>query len=44
MWTAGDQVSCVECGAVLVVFALSPLRLQLADAESADGADSADGE
>ena len=40
----GDQVSCVECGADLVVFALSPIKLQLADAESAEGADSADGE
>jgi hypothetical protein len=40
----GDQVSCVGCGADLVVFALSPIKLQLADAGSAEGADSADGE
>ena len=40
----GDQVSCVECGADLVVFALSPITLELADAESADGVDLADGE
>ena len=40
----GDRVSCVECGADLVVFGLSPITLQLADAESAHGVDSADGE
>ena len=40
----GDQVSCVECGATLVVFALSPIALQLADAESVDGDDMADGD
>ena len=31
----GDQLSCSECGANLVVSRLSPLRLELADEESA---------
>ncbi len=39
----GDQVSCVECGANLVVFGLSPITLQQADAESGDGDHAADG-
>ncbi len=35
----GDQLSCSECGANLVVSGLSPLRLKLADEESADDVD-----
>ena len=35
----GDQLSCSECGANLVVSGLSPLRLKLADEESADDAE-----
>ena len=31
----GDQLSCAECGANLVVFGLSPITLELADEESA---------
>ena len=31
----GDQVSCSECGANLVVTGLSPVKLELADEESA---------
>ena len=35
----GDQLSCSECGANLVVSGLSPLRLELADEESAGDVD-----
>ena len=35
----GDQLSCAECGANLVVSGLSPLRLELADEEFAGDVD-----
>ncbi len=35
----GDQLSCPECGANLVVFGLSPITLELADEESAGDLD-----
>ncbi len=41
----GDQLSCLECGANLVVFGLSPITLELADEESAGDLDEpADGD
>ena len=35
----GDQLSCSECGANLVVSGLSPIMLQLVDAESVGDVD-----
>ena len=32
----GDQLSCFECGASLMVSGLSPIRIALADEESVD--------
>ncbi len=41
----GDQLSCAECGANVVVFGLSPITLELADEESAGNLDEpSDGE
>ena len=40
----GDQLSCLECGANLVVFGLSPITLELSDEESANRDDAADGD
>jgi|TARA_Y100000031_G_scaffold124228_1_gene139906 alpha-aminoadipate carrier protein LysW len=41
----GDQLSCIECGATLVVSELSPLVLALADDEAAgDFEEPADGD
>jgi len=41
----GDQLSCSECGANLVVFGVSPITLELADEESAGNLDEpSDGE
>ena len=43
----GDQLSCSECGASLVVFGVSPIVLQLGDTESAsdvDGPEDEDGD
>jgi alpha-aminoadipate carrier protein LysW len=39
----GDQLSCPECGANLVVSALSPLELERADEPGADFVESEDG-
>ncbi len=41
----GDQLSCSDCGANLVVFGVSPITLELADEESAGDLDEpADGD
>ncbi len=41
----GDQLSCSDCGANLVVFGVSPITLELADEESAGNLDEpSDGE
>jgi len=32
----GDRLSCLECGALLLVSGVSPLRIELQEAESAE--------
>ena len=35
----GDQLSCPDCGAILVVSGLSPIAVELADEEAVDDFD-----